>query len=332
MKKILTIMMLALIPTMLAAKTFDHGTRKEVILAEENLVVIKGMINGASISKAITRIQKLDSELPSGQPIILVMNTGGGYISYGLNFIEAIKGINRPIHTLTMFAASMGWQIVQHADKRMILDYGELMSHKARGGFSGEFGDLASQLDSRYSLWIRKILFMDMVTVKRTNKKQTLKSYRAAYENELWVMGEEAVKLGYADEVVVAKCSKTLAGTNDENVNFMGMEILVQWDKCPINTYPVNVQINIYTNKNEFMPYNIFTAKGGKLGPDCVREDGTAEQTNRWGGTEQKPVKAELCAYDPALTVKKLIDAKAKFKMTLTSPSASKKVHRMFAK
>jgi ATP-dependent protease ClpP protease subunit len=231
-------------------------------LTKDNTAVLFGVIDSTSVSDVMQQIQKLDSSLKSGYPINLVMYTPGGYIQDGLELNEYLKSVNRPINTVTIFAASMGFQIVQNLKNRYILQNGVLMSHKAAGGFEGEFGDGNSQIDSRYGLWMARILEMDQQTVKRTKGKQTLKSYRAAYQNELWLTGNQAVAGGYADRVVAATCDKSLSGQRTQRLEFMGMGINVNYSECPLNTNPLSIEIEIPTNKG-VMKHADFLAKGG---------------------------------------------------------------------
>lgn len=235
---------------------------REIVLSKDNTLILDAEIDGESVSKVLVRARELDAANKSGYPIRLFLNTPGGSIQDGLELFEGLKSINRPVDTITLFAASMGFQTVQNLGRRYILGNGVLMSHKARGGFQGEFGDGFSQLDSRYALWMDRILAMDSMTVKRTNGKQTLKSYRAQYENELWMTGAKAVSLGYADEVVTVRCDKTLSGTHDQSFYSLGMEIRLSFSDCPIITYPVSVEVVLPTNKG-VMTLTDFLAKGG---------------------------------------------------------------------
>ena len=123
------------------------------------------------------------------------------------------------------------------------------MSHRARGGFYGEFGGDNSQLDSRYNFWLRKIDSLDAHTVKRTKGKTTLKSYQAMYENEYWCSGEECVKHGFADEVANVSCDDSLLGTNAEIDRFMWMgrniELKVIRSRCPLITGVIDVKVKV---------------------------------------------------------------------------------------
>jgi ATP-dependent protease ClpP protease subunit len=296
-------MRLFLILTMLLTATL--GMAKEITLTKDNTLVLDEAFKGSSVSKLITDAKKMDASLKSGYPIYLFLNTPGGSIQAGLELMEGLKGINRPIHTVTLFAASMGWQLVQHLGDRYILKYGVLMSHKARGSISGEFGGGFSQMDARYGLWLKRITIMDQQTVSRTGGKKTLKQYRSEYDNELWLNGEEAVKNGYADEVVSIKCGTDLSGTDEKVINYFGMRFQLGMSQCPIVTYPVSVGVNIRTNKG-YMTVDKFLNEGGKFGKKCRQEDEPAMVSNYNGDILRPAKKAETCASDVALTLDKV--------------------------
>lgn len=221
-----------------------------VTLSESNTVVLADEVNPVTISKAAQKIRELDESLPKNKAIYLVLDTPGGSIQSGLELVGLVQGLGRPVHTVTLFAASMGFQIAQNLSDRLIVSNGILMSHKARGTISGEFnGDGTSQLDKRYKLFGDMVVNMDKQTVKRTKGKQTLESYRKAYENELWLSAGEAVEQGYADRVVNAKCDSSLSGTRTENFSFFGIQIIVTFSKCPLQSGPLDAQAFVSTEK-----------------------------------------------------------------------------------
>ena len=280
---------------MLAIPALAKSDLPVLKLTKDNTAVLLGVVDSTAVSDVIQQIQKLDSALKSGYPINLVMYTPGGSIQDGLELMEYLKSINRPINTVTIFAASMGFQIVQGLGTRYILENGVLMSHKASGGFEGEFGDGKSQIDSRYGLWMTRILELDKQTVKRTNGKQTLASYRSAYQNELWLTGNQSTKGGYADRVVSVSCSKDLSGVRTQTLDFMGLSVHVSFSECPLNTNPVSVELEISTNKGS-MKLKDFLAKGGIFIKDEKEISGGNNYYSR----------PELYCTDPSLSMEEI--------------------------
>lgn len=224
-----------------------------VVLSKKNTILLSGEVNGQTVSQLIFDAKEADSKLRSGKeslrlvkqrPLYLFMNTPGGSIQSGLELLEALNGLGRPIHTVTIFAASMGFQIVQGLGDRLILRNGVLMSHRAAGEISGSFGgEKPSQMESRYGFWYNRIQELDQQTVKRTNGKQTLESYQKAYANELWLTGQQSLDGGYTDKIVTVRCDDSLAGVTTHSVQFFGLTIQYDLDNCPINTSPMNVRI-----------------------------------------------------------------------------------------
>jgi len=230
-------------PVISIGKTEDS---KRIVLSSDNTVNLNGEINSDSVSAVIQALQKLDSN--SKKPIYLFMYTPGGSIQDGLELIEAAKGMNRPVETITMFSASMGFQTVQALGKRFIVKNGVLMSHRAAGGFEGSFGGQSpSQVDSRYNFWLQRIKELDEQTVARSHGKQTMASYLDLYKNEAWFTGTQAVEQGFADGIVTVHCDKSLDGTVPKSASFLGMLITYETSKCPLITAPLNVRIS---NKN----------------------------------------------------------------------------------
>lgn len=241
--------------TMIPASLSSAATGQEtVVFTSENTLVLNSEVNGDSVSKIIGSAKTLDAamtgatgakeKLTGKKPLYLFLSTPGGSIQSGLELIEAMHGLGRKVNTVTLFAASMGWQIVQNLDDRLILKSGVLMSHHAAGEFAGSFGGVSpSQVDSRYQLWLDRVRELDEQTVRRTNGKQTYESYTKAYDHEMWMTGSKAVDGGYADRVVTVKCDASLAGTTTYTISFMGFPVSYDLDNCPLNTSPQNVRI-----------------------------------------------------------------------------------------
>lgn len=243
---LLAVVTVALVPLMSASKDNSSDT---LVLNQGNLLVLNEEVSGDSVGALIVKAKDLDNKLNKSfgsdkTPLYLYLNTPGGSVESGLQLIEALKGLGRPVHTITSFAASMGFQIAENLDNRYILKSGILMSHRAAGQFQGSFGGTnPSQLDQRVHLWVQVTKEMDQITVSRTNGKQTLESYQKAYANELWMTGQESIEGGYADAIVKVKCDKSLSGTTEHRTEFMGIPVSYELDNCPINTAPLNIKV-----------------------------------------------------------------------------------------
>lgn len=301
--------LLVVITASMSQGSTSKGSVKKVILTSDNTIILNDAIEGSSVAEVIKKANALDKssnllgKITSKKDCIKVfLRTPGGEIQTGLEMIEALNGLNRCVDTVTMFAASMGFQTAQQLGKRYIIKNGVLMSHRATGGFEGEFGgQKPSQVESRKSFWEQRITEMDEKTVERTNGKQTLASYQASYVPELWLTGQQAVEQGYADEVVEVQCDSSLSGITTKSINFMGIiNIHYDLDNCPLNSTPMNIRIGrILTNKGQ-MEMEDFMSKNGGFGTSCLVASGTNKE--------------QVCALDTNLTFEKIIKAKNQFR------------------
>ncbi len=230
-------------------------------LSADNTLVLADEVSAETLAPIMVRALEMDMALKDKEPIYLVLYTPGGGIDDGLGFIDFLQGLHRPVHTVTVFAASMGFQIAQSLGTRYITNYGTLMSHKARGTFGGEF---PGQLNNRLNHYLTKLDELDNGVVARSKGKLTKEKYQAMYENEYWVDGFKAASDGVVDEVATVYCDKSLTGTKETMVNFLGFSIKVTLSKCPVITGPLSVEAMIQTPKG-LVTLNTYLSMGGVL-------------------------------------------------------------------
>ena len=233
----------------------------EIVLTSDNTLVLNDAIFEDTASKLATKAKEMDAKLPSGDPIILVLNSPGGSIEDGLQMLQVLKNLNRPINTLSIFSASMAFHTVQGLGARYVQPTGVLMSHKAKGMFYGEF---PGQLDSRYGFYLQRVRHMDEEVVRRTNGKHTYQTYSALIENEYWCEGQDCVNQGFADSVANARCDASLNGTRSDVIKlfFMGARIQISliYANCPLITGVLDYDISV---------------DGQKLFKDATKKDGS---------------------------------------------------------
>jgi len=245
------------VPKNSVSSTENSGTQL-ITISKNNTIVLNSEINGESVAAVISKAKELDAglggvkeKITGKRPLYLFLFSPGGSIQAGLELIEALKGLGRPVHTITLFAASMAFQLVQQLDDRYILRYGVLMSHHAMGQAEGEFGgSVKSQMENRQQLWLDRVKELDEQTVKRTNGKQSYESYTKQYDHEMWLTGSVSTEQGYADKIVAVKCDPSLTGVTTHHVNFMGLDIAYDLDNCPLNTGAMNARVGL-ANAND---------------------------------------------------------------------------------
>lgn len=277
----------------------EEQSKSGPVLKKSNTLVLNEQVDDLSVAKLTREAYKMNENLPAGEPIYLYLYSPGGSISSGMELCANLQALNRKFHTITSFAASMAFQIAQCLNDRLILPAGQMMGHPAStgsGGFGGQFGGVEpSQTTARYQLWVNIIKRLDEIAVARTKGKYTLETYQRAYDNELWLEGRDAVSSGFADQVVKPVCDKSLSGTKDLIVPYLGLEILVVLSECPLISGPVDVQVMIYTSSGTKVKLEDYKKFGGKFGNDCVSQNIT-----------------QLCPKDVTLTEEKINELKTK--------------------
>lgn len=229
MKKLLLFMIL--IPTLLFSA--EH---KVIELNKDNTITFNQAFDAMTVAQKQSELLQL-AEKSSEKDLYIVMYTPGGSISAGQLFINTVKALDKKVHTITIFSASMGYQTVQALGKRYILPSGILMSHRAY--VSGLQGQFPGELNKRIEMLMKSTESMEVVSAARVG--MSLEEYKKAIHDELWVIGQDAVNKGHADEVVLAKCDKSLSGSYIKTFNTFFGPVDVEFSNCPLITGPLRI-------------------------------------------------------------------------------------------
>jgi ATP-dependent protease ClpP protease subunit len=170
-----------------------------------------------------------------GSQIYISLYTPGGSISAGRRYFDTLKALPCKFNTITIFAASMGYQAVQQLNKRFMIPSGTLMSHRASiGGLSGEvYGEADSVLRNIKDT----VDELDQDAADRVGI--TLEKYKKDISDELWLTGKKALATNHIDELVFVKCHKSLLTTREQTVEVMFGSFTATFSNCPLVIGPV---------------------------------------------------------------------------------------------
>lgn len=209
---------------------------KEILLTENNTVSLSGPVTSSSIGEVMYDLSTVSQKGNPEEPIFLVLNTPGGSVMAGLQLIEYMNTLRRPVTVVANFAASMGFHILQHSEKRLVTPFATIMSHRASGGFEG---DIPHQISNRLKHVIDLINKMDDHVISRTKGKYNRKSYMDLIRDEYYSVGSNAVDDGFADEVVTLKCDDALNQYVSKTITMFIFRVPVKMSKCPLASLPV---------------------------------------------------------------------------------------------
>jgi len=179
-----------------------------ILLTKRNTVSLRTQVTDSSMNQLAIDLANLDAlrPIPSLYPIYIVINSPGGSIFAGLNFLEFAKNYKN-VHTICLFCASMAHHISQALPgKRYGTSNTIMMAHRAKGGFRGQFND--GELESQLKLV--KSIVNDMEKVNASRIGISLKTYKNKVKDEYWTYGINNIKENVLDEIVNVKCSSKL--------------------------------------------------------------------------------------------------------------------------
>jgi ATP-dependent Clp protease protease subunit len=234
---------------------------ENVVLNSENTVSLNTEVSDSSVTEVMLQLQKLNN-IDTKEPIYLVLNTPGGSVFAGIDFIRYALTSKRPINTITIFAASMGFQIAQALPGKRLMAYsGVLMSHRAAvGGISGQYpGELNVRVDFLQSISDQ----LDVEVARRSG--MTLKQYQNLIHDEYYATPSKAIKDKFADGVAEVRCDSSLDSTYIKEFSTLFGVVNVEFSSCPLITNYLKAEFKKKTNENTNLNASQFVNVGKKI-------------------------------------------------------------------
>lgn len=170
-------------------------------LMMDRILFLSGEVVGDNMDTLVAQLLFLDSL--SHDPIHLYINSGGGECYSGLELISVMRYIKAPVYTTVLgLAASMGAVIASSGEKghRKALPYSRFMIHQPSSGVG-----YSTFRDQQIHLKEMESLKYDLYEVLSQNSGQSVEEVERLCDRDNWMKPEEAIKLGFLDEIVDRK-------------------------------------------------------------------------------------------------------------------------------
>jgi ATP-dependent Clp protease protease subunit len=170
-------------------------------LLKERVVFLVGPVDEVSANLIVAQLLFLESENPDKE-IYFYINSPGGAVSAGLAIYDTMQFIKPDVSTLCVGqAASMGALLLAAGakGKRFCLPNSRVLIHQPMGGFHGQASDI--EIHAKEILYLRHRL--NEIMAKHTG--QNIKTIEKDTDRDNFLSGEDAVKYGIADRVLVSR-------------------------------------------------------------------------------------------------------------------------------
>jgi ATP-dependent protease ClpP protease subunit len=152
-----------------------------------------------TVNEAFTQLNELDRRFP-GEPIRIVLCSPGGDPDVGLALFDLIREMSRRGHKMTVvvrgIAASMGGIFLQAGDVRVIGPESRFHIHEIAAGTEGKLAEMEEDVAHFRAVWEHCAGIL-----ARKSKMSAKEILAKARNREWWLSAQQAVKLGFADEI-----------------------------------------------------------------------------------------------------------------------------------
>lgn len=138
------------------------------------------------------------NQLPTDNtPVEIIINSGGGHVDAGSEIYSRLKAYKGEVTTKTYsIAASAASIIAMAGDKVMIAPTAQLMIHNVSGGIDGDYR--AHEKEAQVLVNYNKAIAVAYTLRTGKSEEEVLQMMN----DETWLSAHDAVKQGFADEVL----------------------------------------------------------------------------------------------------------------------------------
>lgn len=164
-----------------------------VTMNTPNLMTFKAEFSGLTTDQAVAHIKEANKSIHEGERILIKLDSPGGSVFDGLGLFDEMRHSKVPIDVyVPAFAASMGANLLMHADRSYVSPQATVLFHGAHAGtYQVSEGVLKEQLDLLSSDNFKKMLStgevpinvsgMEAVQLKKLYEKVSQSNFTHVY-------------------------------------------------------------------------------------------------------------------------------------------------------
>jgi len=189
------------------AKKEDVWSRELASDYYHRVYYFDGQVDSKSVGFCIDQLDTWDRTQPESN-IEIVFTSPGGSVIDGLALFDHIQYLKRKGHTITTVclgvAASMAGILLQSGTTRIMTKESWLLIHQISAGVMGSFGEIEDRVDwiNRTQERVIDIFASRASAVTGEDYNKTRRYIKKNWERtDWWIDSDEALKLGFIDEV-----------------------------------------------------------------------------------------------------------------------------------
>lgn len=179
----------------------EEEKRRDELAAHKyhHVYLFKGGVDDSSVTKCMEQLTTWHRNEPTCDFEIIFNSPGGGVVA-GMalwDHIQYLRAAGHKITTSTVgMAASMAGILLQAGDVRIMGKESWLLIHEGSFGATGSVGEVEDTVE-----WVKKIgdRIADIFASRSKMSKAAIK--RKWHRKDWWISSDEALKLGFVDEV-----------------------------------------------------------------------------------------------------------------------------------
>lgn len=172
------------------------------IAYKDRTIILNNVIDEMFEEHLLTLVlnyNRRDDNLSAREPITLMINSPGGYVSQSLSISNTIFKSKTPVITINAGLAASGASLVLiSGQRRFAYENSYVMLHSLKGGSWGVSSNVTRQ--SKYL----ENLDRDIETIYKSRTKMPKNFYKDIFDRhlEIYLSAKEALKFGLVDEII----------------------------------------------------------------------------------------------------------------------------------